>query len=413
MASTISTFDALLKERYTDRKVEDLTMADRPLMAMIPKDEGFAGEGTKVPLIHVNPQGVGAANLAGAQANATNLVSKAFTLTAGDYYGSVDIGDKVMTFSRNNAGAFLQNKVAETDGLHEQMADSLAIHMWGNGGGALAQRDGVAVVGETFTIADPSDTYAFEEGMYIVASANDGSDPGHSLRTGETYVTAINRETGVITTEDVGDIESFGTTDYVFRRSDFFGTTGAGIIKGIGIWLYHTSASVPDLFGVIRTSDPQRLAGSRIAAGDLTGLNIEERIQLLGSRMTGRYKGPGYTHGFLNPEDWQSLAIALQSRGQRSLTDDSTRFGFQALEVSAGGKYVRIFAERYVPKGSFFGLRMQNWKLHYPEKLVSPFSGDGLTMLRKGTTADYEFRLKSYPQLSCNAPGWSGRVPLV
>jgi hypothetical protein len=33
-------------------------------------------------------------------------------------------------------------------------------------------------------------------------------------------------------------------------------------------------------------------------------------------------------------------------------------------------------------------------------------------MLRKATTNDYEFRLKSYPIHATNAPGYNGRIPL-
>jgi hypothetical protein len=37
LASTLTTFDAFIKERYTTEKIEDLTMSDRPLWAQTPK----------------------------------------------------------------------------------------------------------------------------------------------------------------------------------------------------------------------------------------------------------------------------------------------------------------------------------------------------------------------------------------
>ena len=96
MASTLSTFDFALKERYTDEKVEDLTYAENPLMGTMKKNEEFSGDGWNVPMIAVSPQGVAKDTLAAAQANKTNVVGFKFLLEAGDYQGAVDIGDKVI-----------------------------------------------------------------------------------------------------------------------------------------------------------------------------------------------------------------------------------------------------------------------------------------------------------------------------
>ena len=129
--------------------------------------------------------------------------------------------------------------------------------------------------------------------------------------------------------------------------------------------------------------------------------------------MTGRYKGPGPTHGFMNPEDWQNLSIALQSRGVRPLKDDTTRFNFMAIEVVMGGKLVKIYPDRFCPRGTFFALRMKDWTLHSMLKLIHPISQDGLVILRKSTANDYEYRTVSYPAMVTVAPGWSGRVGIA
>ena len=76
MPSTLTTFDFALKTRYTDQKVENLTMADRPLFAMTKRNEDLSGTSFVVPLIHVNPQGAAGDALATAQTNATNVVGK-------------------------------------------------------------------------------------------------------------------------------------------------------------------------------------------------------------------------------------------------------------------------------------------------------------------------------------------------
>lgn len=411
MASDFTTFAFAIKDRYDKvDKVENLTLAERPLLAMLNKDETFQGDGTHVPLIYGNPQGIAAQNLSTAQTNATNLSGKKFILTAGDYHGSVSMGDKVITASRGNPGAFLRNKGAEMDGLYEQMADNIATYIYGNSGNAIGRQASEAT--NVVTLTEPSQTINFEVGMNVVLSANDGSDTGHVVRAGSAEVTAVDRENGTITLDNYAGITGGADNDYIFREGDFRGNTGTFIMHGLQDFL--TPDSNPGaIYSMTRTEDPQRLAGSRVPAADIAGLNIEERIQILGSYLVGRYKGPGPSHAFMNPEDWQNLSIALQSRGYRPLKDDSTKFGFMALEVVMGGKQVKIYPDRFCPRGTFFALRLKDWTLHSMEKLIHPVSQDGLTLLRNTSSNSYEYRVVSYPALCTVAPGYSGRVALA
>lgn len=410
-ASTLTTYDSLLKRRYPQSKVNDLTVAERPLLAMLTKDTSFSGSAMSIPLIQTNPQGVAALDLNTAQTNATNVVPKNFLITVGDYFGSVSIGSKVILASRDNPGAFLSNKTVEMNGIIETASDSMHKHVWGNGGGALGQRKSIST--NTVTLVDPATVYAFDEGMTVVASGDgDGSAGTENLRTGSTTVASKDPENGTITLTSAAGITSFADNDYLFRQGDFFGSSGAGIIKGVQAYIVASSASVPTLFGMTRTSNPIKLAGCRIGSSDLTGRTTEERIKKLGARMVGYYKMKMFDKGFMNPEDWQDLEISLNARGIRALEDTSTKFGFMSLRVTAGGQNVDIIPDYGCPKGTFFGLRMGTWKLWSMLDLIHTVNGDGLTILRKSTTNDYEFRIEGFPQLACDAPGWNGRVPV-
>lgn len=418
MASTIETFDFAIKDRFDKvSHVENLTLAERPLLAMIDKDEDFQGDGTHIPLIYGNPQGIAGKSLEVAQTNADNVKGKKFILEAGDYQGSVSIGDKVITASRGNPGAFLRNKAAEMDGLYEQMADNIATYLYGNSGNAIGRAAAVVTgVDGTITLTDPAQTINFEVGMVISASADDGTtgvQHGTPPAVTTAVVTEVNRATGVITFDNLTNLVTDGllANDYLFRDGDF-GNDETFIFHGLSDFLWPDDTPPTTIYSMDRTADRIRLAGSYVPIAQLAGLNIEERIQLLGAYMTGRYKGPGPTHGFMNPEDWQNLSISLQSRGVRPLKDDTTRFNFMALEVVMGGKLVRIYPDRFCPRGTFFALRMKDWTLHSMLKLIHPISQDGLVILRKGTTNDYEYRTVSYPAVCTVAPGWSGRVSL-
>ena len=415
MASTLTTFDFALKERYSPEKVETLCYSDRPLLAMLAKDTTLGGDVFVQPVIYGGPQGasgqLGASYMNKPRDGTGGNVSGAkFNVTIGEYFGNVVIGDKVIKASRGNVGAFLENKAAEMDMLYETMSDRMAKYLWSNGGNSIGLVAAGGISGQVVTLDNKEDILNFAVGMYIQADTVDGSSG--TLHTGDTYVTAVNREDGKFTVNAVSDINNptgLAAADYIFNLGDA-GVTST-IVTGIGGWI--TSSSSPaSLYGVTRTTDATYLAGVRVPTADLSGLGIEERLAKLVVRMTSRAKGPGPDAIFLNPENWQDLAIALQSRGVRPLEDKSTSFGFDAISLVAGGKTVKVYADRFAPEGTAFALKMGTWKLRSMGELFSPMNEDGLNMLRLVDANSYEFRLISYPALTCSAPGWNGRVPL-
>ncbi len=412
MASTLTTFANLMKTRYTPDKVMDLVSRDRPFLAKLAKSTEFSGDGMVIPVIDILPQGV-SVTLANAQTQAAtaggNVGAKKFTLTTADYNGSVSMGSKVLMAARNNMGAFLENKRAETEGVMEIMADSIHTHLWGNGGGAIGQR--ASVSGSITTLVDTSDIYAFHEGMTLVASGDgDGSAGTEALRSGSARITAVNYEEGKFTT--TGTITSYADNDYLFRLGDFLGGTGANLLKGVPAYITATSSPAA-LYGMTRTSNPTALAGCRVASADLTGKNIEQRLKLLGSHMSGRFAARVGKDCYMNPEDWVTLEGQLSSRGIRALEDQSTKFGFSVLKAALGGTNVNVYSDRAVPKGTAFLLNMDTWKLWSMGELIHSVNHDGLTMLRNSTTNDFEYRLESFLALANNAPKHNGRVPLT
>jgi hypothetical protein len=415
MGSTLTTFDALLKERYEDPSlVEELIYPDNPLLAMLEKrgDTGMVGSDMPVPIMYGNPQGA-SSSFTKAQANASNVKAAKWSITAGDYHGVVEIGDKVIKASRNNKGAFLEDKRVEIDGLWETAGENLSIYTWGNGGNALGRI--AAITSTTATLESPSDAQNFEVDMYVVSSTADGSGTSDALTDSadQTIITGVNRSTGVLTLT-TGDISGMTVGDYLFREGDFFGDTGTVIIKGIQAFIA-SSDSPAALWGVAantRAIDPQRFAGCRVPTSELNGKSYEERIKVLTAYMSGRFKAKMPTAGFMHPEDFQVLETLMTARGLRALEDNDTKFGFMKIDIATGSGRIPIYCDRHCPKGTFFALRLENFWISSMEELLHPQTGDGNTILRRDGSTDYEYRLLSYPLLACNAPKNSGRVPL-
>lgn len=415
-ASSLTQFDALLYERKLDSsRVEQLMYGDRTFLGMLQKkgDEGMMGSQMPVPFFYGNPQGAGGA-FATAQTNQTNTKSDQFFMTAGKYFATVAIDDLTLKSSRTNMGAFLSNQIAETDGLYETVAEDLSIYTWGNGGQSIGVRASIST--NTITLTNPSDAGNFEIDMILTASANDGSDPAHTIRAGSSAVTAVNASAGTVTIASAAAITGFADADNLFRQSDFFGNTGTVIIKGWGAFI--TPTDVPQaLWGISsaqRALQPQRYAGCRVPQANLTNKSYEERVRILGAYMRGRFKAKFGKNmaGFMHPEDWQILETVMMARGTRALEDDSTQFGYQYISVSMGGQMVKIYADRHCPRFVFAVMNMDNWWFTSVDEFIHEQAEDGLTMLRKATTTDYELRLLSYPILVNNAPKNSGRAPL-
>jgi hypothetical protein len=417
--STVTTFDALLKERYADSSiVEKLVYPENPLLAKLQNtgDTEMVGDTMPVPIFSALPQGL-SAGFTTAQTNAGttggNTASYKWQITAGDYYGVVYIGDKVIQASRNNKGAFLANKEIEIDGLFEQAGENMSVYTWGNGGQAIGRR--ATLTGNDVQLIQDIDGQNFEVGMTLKASVADGSTSTDTQRAGTSAtVTGINRATGVVTSTSWGNITAFGDNDFLFREGDFFGDQGVIVIRGVQAFITASDAP-PALWGITaaaRATDPQRYAGCRVQQSTIQGKTYEERIKILIAQMTGRFKAKAPTAGYMNPEDWQVLETLMTARGVRPLEDDSTKFGFSSISIATSGGSIPIYCDRHCPKGTFFALRMADWGLSCMGELLHFQNGDGMEVLRVYNSTNYEARLISYPLLYCRAPKNSGRVSL-
>jgi len=406
--STLTTFNYMTKLRYTPERVANLTLKDNPWLGLIKKNSGFSGEGMRIPIIGVNPQGTGATR-AGSQTAKTNSGGQKFTLVTGEYDGSVDIGDKVLKSTRDNNGAFLENKVVEMDGLYETMASDLDVYLHGNGGNSLGQITSVST--NTLLLTNVEDAVNFEVGMILEGSATDGTSG--AVYSGTATVTAVARDAGTVTVDDATAINT-GTgaaaDDYLFRAGTHAQTSGVDIVHGIQEFIYSTSTGVPALLGMTRTSDPIRYAGCRVPSSEITSMGIEQRLRHLGMYMTGQYHGPGADTGLLNPYDWERLSTSLQSRGYRPANDSEAKFGYMMIEAVLGGKRVKLYPDYHQPRGLSMLLKKDTWTLWSILNYIHAIEADGIQILRGATTNQYEYRLISYPGQVCNAPGHNGRV---
>jgi hypothetical protein len=420
MASTLTTFDAFLKENYgkADR-VQKLLYTDFPFLGYITKKTDVAnttGDTLIAPVEYGVPQGM-SSSLTNAQtasaASGGATQAKKWSCTFGDYFSAITISDKLLKLSASDMGSYLDAKKTEIDNLYTGWSQTFSTYLLGTKSRCLG---GFTISTGVCTLTNPEDIVNFYPGMLLQASDDDGSSSGHTLLGSGSigYVYAVNPNAGTFTVSATdsttpGDPSGWtGTTPYAFRYGDFGGSGASVVCDGFGDWCPSTDPSATLFNGVARTANITALSGVRLTAAEIAGQPLEERIKRLCTRMGSRGFGAPKAV-FLNPERWQDLATALESRGVRDAIGQDAAFGYQKIRVAGGSGFVDVYTDRYVPINAIYALRKEAFTLYAPISFPFIMNGDGLTMLRKSTTNEYELRLQAYP-CTVATPGYLGRT---
>jgi hypothetical protein len=401
MSLDMTSFDAALKQHYTNDVVQMMVYKDNPLLAMIAKYEDFGGRNLPIPLIYGNPQNR-SATFSTAQAGVTSSKLDDFVLTRVKDYSIATIDNETLEASKGNANAFMEAATVEIDGAINSLTRSLAISMYRDSSGYIGQ-----VLAEptenasTFqiTLKSIEDVTNFELGQVLViyaaksggsAKTSDGSDANFP-------VAGINRSTGVLTL--TGTYNSSGTItadDYLFVEGD------RGLkLSGLEGWVPASAPSSAAFFGVDRSVDT-RLGGLRL---DGTALPIEEAL-INGASLAAR-EGGKIDHFFMSYAKYAELEKALGSKVQYVDLKVNPEIGFRGILVNGPRGPIKCIPDQNCPAGSIFGVQLSTFKLYSLGKAVRVIDSDGLQMLRQSSADGVEVRYGFYGQMGCNAPGYN------
>ncbi len=421
-ALSLAAFDAALKEIYTNDEIERLTLNDHPFLAMLLKDENFYGDSLPIPVIYGSPQGR-SADFTQALANQTSTLAKKFVLTRVADYCVSAIEGEVMDASENDAGAFLEARVAEFDGAFQSIAQSLSTALFRNGTGSIG-RIGANVGATTIDGTNPTidwglsepvmrlatvaDIVNFEVGMSLSFSATDGG----AIRTtggGIEVIAGVDRYWGTLeatSTDWDTVITSLVAGDYISVNGDLNAK-----VKGLDAWLPSVAdiIATPTLFTLDRSVDPERLGGVRY---DGSSDPIEEAFTQAAS-LLARY-GASPSHLFCSFARYADLENSLGARVHYDHTMVTERIGFRTIVLNGPRGEIRVVPDACCQNDVGWLLSMPNWKFYSLKKAPRILNRDGTAngTLRSSTIDGEEFRIGYYGQLGCRAPGWSCRITL-
>ena len=408
-ALDLTSFDAGLKVLYTDQRIMHIAYKDHPFLAMVPKKDNFTGKNFPLPIMYANPQGR-SATFSTAQTNQVAGKYTDFVLTRKSDHGIVRIDNETIEASSDNAGAFMEARKSEVDGMLINLSASLASALFRDGSGEIGQVNAEPTENaSTFVIQlkQADDVTNFEVGQYLVifSAVSGGTQRTSDGSDNEWLVAGVNRSAGQITLSGTYDASgTIAANDYIFVEGD-----RGSKVSGLAAWLPATAPSSGDsFFGVDRSVDTTRLAG---VISDGTGKPIEEALVDAVSAVSREGGRP--SHIFMSYEKFAELEKALGSKVQYVDGKGEASVGFRGIQIFGPKGPVQVYAEQNCPSNRAYVLQMDTWVWMGLGKAPRiNLSGDGMMAQRSASADAVEIRCIYRGQLGCKAPGYNAVVLL-
>jgi hypothetical protein len=405
MASTqldMTAANAALKEWYDDQKVQNLTYAKNPTLAIIPKDEDTGGKYYPVPVQYEVNQGR-SSSFTNAQGNQTAALLAEFLVTRKPDYDIATIDNQTMMASSSDRGSFLRMATVLIDSAMRGCTLSQASGLFRSGTGSIGAISSIS--SGVITLTNPADVSQFGINQTLQANSSDGGTPRAALG----YVIARSVRNGTITVASSGLGGSAGSPAG-WTTNDFLLVQGDNNAKMSGFtgWLPLTDPSTSDSFYGVNRSVDYRLFG---VSYDGSGQPIEEAL-IDHSLLLGR-EGASPDTFPTNFGSYAALVKALGTRREYEQMDGPAGIGFRAVVVDGATGPIRCFADRNCQPATGFMLQLDTWKLISlgPVPQILRYE-DRAEMLRVYNSDAAEARIAAYSNLISNAPGWNGQTKL-
>jgi hypothetical protein len=395
--------NALLKEYMDGQKVQVMTYAKQPALAIIPKDEEVQGKYYPVPTQYEVNQGR-SATFANAQGNQTAPAYAEFLVTYKTDYDVATIANQALEASYGDKGAFMRLGVSMVESATRGLTMSLGSSLFRSGTGSIGQISG-SVSSGVITLVNPADVSQFGYGQTLQANSSDGGTPRAALG----YVIGRSVRNGTVTVSATAQGGAAGTptgwsgNDYLLVQGD-----NNSKLSGFSAWLPLTDPTSSDSFYGVNRSADYRLFG---VSYDGSGQPIEEA--LIDHSMLLEREGASVDYFLTNFGSHASIVKALGTRREYEALEGPAGIGFRAVMVDGAGGPLKVLPDRNCQVQAGWMLQLDTWKFVSigPAPKILRYE-DRLEMLRVYNADSAECRVGAYPNLVCFAPGWNGQTKL-
>lgn len=407
MTATTTTFASALKQIWADG-IEDSLYENNPAWALCPKTENWTGKLYSCEIDVGGMNGI-SSTFTVAKANKSGSQPLGFDIPPVDRYAVWGIEHKLTAIAKDE-GAVVEALGWETSKAMKRLGTTFGQIIHGNNGGAIGQRNGALPAADTIELFDAGDIKNFEPGDKIFLSAGDGTLVGDVLKAGAALtvksvdITAAGAGRIQFTAGVVATVATAAASDFLFREGDFKLHPA-----GMGAFNPYVAPAATAFFGMDRTIYPIRQAGVRI---DVTAVaTMVDKVKAALAR--GAAYGATYTHGFLSPDDWNTLDSNLQSAKRyvdeisKPMNAGGATVGFTGIQFyTHGAAPLSIMCDPYAKKSTFRAVNYRgSFGYKSAGKAVRFLTLDGSKdLMMEEATNTFEGRVGGYGNFWCKKP---------
>lgn len=390
MADVLSTDVAfIMKRTYSDEKSIEIATRDHPTYFEMEKKVGLSGEDFRYMAWTGNPQSIAGTFTTGqglADGTSGKVYGAQFAATPTLKYGFLKLDRPSMLKAQlAGKGAFFDFVTGHTNGMLEEFGSRLAFDLLvGEGNGVRGQIATGGIAGNVITLAAARTADRFKRGMVVGAST--GATGLTGVRTGTTYVTAIDRANNKITLNSVAAITSLAAGDYLFPS----GEPGT-CMKGMALCTPLTAPTAGDSFrGVDRSVDVEALAGSRqnnsaIFPEEVFG-DLAVDVHCLNKKLK---------RGVVHPVKFQEIVKRLGAKVTYTNPGGSADIGFESMMIHAAGSALRLVSDPDCPLTAVRGWNPESHLIRYlgPKPIHWIRTADGGMYQWSSNSDGFEYRM--------------------
>lgn len=383
MAVNLTNADSVLKSTYLDAVSEQLNFNTNPFLAVIEQTSNDVwGKDVKKAIIKGINKGVCAGDEDGTLPAADKTNYYQMTATLKNLYGVIEISDKAIRASENNAGAMVNLLNSEMENLIKASKYHFGRMLFGDGNGKLAGID----------MADDNSVYV---------SCTDNLEKGMKVDIVDTFDQPIisNAEiknidhVGAVLLDYEGSLQEIGVGEgCALCRHGAQGKelTGLGAIFGNQQYLY----------GIDTIANPWIKPYVRTEVGEIDELDIQTAIDEIEKRSGGEVDFIICSWG---------VRRALQkafSTNKIALPTMELAGGFKAMSYNG----IPIVVDRFCPQGTMYLLNSKDFALHQLCDWQWLSDDDGRVLKQIPGKPVYTATLVKYAELMCSRPNGQGML---
>lgn len=383
MAVNLTNADKALKTYYLDAVAQQLDVIS-PFYAKIKKstDDVWGKEVKKLVCYGVNG-GVGAGSEEGALPTSASSGYKQITLGLKNLYGTIEISDKAIRASENNAGAFVNLLNNEMESLIRSSAFNLGRMLFGDGTGKVAKvvkiQNGIVALDSVSNLA---------EGMLVdFRNATDGSIISGF---GGRRITILDRVSKAI------KVDGTAPTDETVAEGTIITVQGSynNEITGLGA-IFDVDST---LYGCDRIAESWVLPYNTSNVGNITELGLQKALDVI------EEKSGAPIDMILCSWGVRRALYKLFSANKRVIDTVELEGGFKTMSYNG----IPVVADRFCPAGTMYLINSKDFTLCQLCDWQWLTGDDGSILKQVPGKPVYTATLVKYAELICARPYGQG-----